>query len=159
MGVKLTFITIGRKPRASWVVDALSHYTKFLSKYAEVTFRSAKPASSSLTNAQEIIRVEGDRLLELLAKEPGFKIVFDKTGTSLDSKSFAKRLQKGTDANGGRAVIVIGGAWGLDPRILGRADLVWSLGPMTLPHELALITACEQAARALSILRGDQYHK
>ncbi len=159
MGLKLTFCTIGRRPRASWAADALEHYSKFLSKYADVSFRSVKPATSSLSNATEIMRIEGDRLLELVGDENGFRIVCDQAGKSFDSESFAKRLQKGTDAKSGRAVIVIGGAWGLDPRIVKWADLVWSFGPMTLSHELALITACEQAARALSILRGDQYHK
>jgi len=33
-----------------YAADALDHYTKFLSKYADVCFRHAKPASSSLTN-------------------------------------------------------------------------------------------------------------
>jgi len=158
MAIKLTFCTIG-KPRASWAADALDHYTRFLSKYGEVSFRHAKPASSSLTNEKEIIRIEGDRILELIKNESGFKIACDKSGKSFDSESFAKKLQKGTDAKSGRAIIVIGGAWGLDQRVLDSADLVWSFGPMTLPHELGLITACEQTARALSILRGDQYHK
>lgn len=157
--MRLTFITIGQKPRASWAADAVDHYTKFLSKYADISFRHAKAASASLTNANEIIRIEGDRLIELLGSENGFKIVCDKSGRSFDSETFAKKLQKGTDAKGGRAITVIGGAWGLDQRILNSADLIWSFGPMTLPHELALITACEQTARALSILRGDQYHK
>lgn len=157
--LKLTFCTIGRRPRASWASDALDHYTKFLSKYADVSFRHARPASTSLTNAAEIIRIESDRLLELILSESGFKIVCDKSGKSFDSEVFAKRLQKGTDATGGRSVIVVGGAWGVDERVLKSADLIWSFGQMTLPHELALITACEQIARALSILRGDQYHK
>jgi 23S rRNA (pseudouridine1915-N3)-methyltransferase len=159
MGIKLTYVTVGQKPRASWAADALDHYTKFLSKYADIQFRHAKPASSSLTNASEIIRIEGDRLIELLGTESGFMIACDKSGKSFDSETFAKKLQKGTDAKSGRAIIVIGGAWGLDQRVLDSTDLIWSFGPMTLPHELALIIACEQTARALSILRGDQYHK
>lgn len=157
--MRLTFVTIGQKPRAAWAADALDHYTKFLSKYADVTFRHAKSVSSSLTNANEIIRIEGDRLLDLVAGESSFRIVCDKSGKNFDSESFAKKLQKGTDAKSGRAIIVIGGAWGLDQRVLDSADFIWSFGPMTLPHELALITACEQTVRALSILRGDQYHK
>lgn len=156
--MRLTIITIG-KPRAAWAAEALNHYTKFLSKYADVSFRHAKPASASLTNPQEIVRIESDRLLELILSESGFKIICDKSGKSFDSAAFAKKLQKGTDAKSGRAVIVIGGAWGVDERVLKSADLIWSFGPMTLPHELALVTACEQTARALSILRGDQYHK
>jgi 23S rRNA (pseudouridine1915-N3)-methyltransferase len=158
MAIKLTICTVG-KPRAAWAADAVTHYTKFLSKYADVSLRHARPASTSLTNAAEIIRIESDRLLELIRDESGFKIACDKSGKCFDSEAFAKRLQKGSDAKSGRVVIVIGGAWGLDERVLKSTYLIWSFGPMTLPHELALITACEQTARALSILRGDQYHK
>jgi 23S rRNA (pseudouridine1915-N3)-methyltransferase len=156
--MRITFITVGR-PRASWAAEGLVHYTKFVSKYADVTFRYVKPASASLANPVGILRLEGDRLVDSIDSETGFLIACDKSGKTFDSEAFAHRLLKGTDTHSGRAIIVVGGTWGLDPRILKRADLVWSFGPMTLPHELALITACEQTARALSILRGDKYHK
>lgn len=159
IGVKLSFLTIGRKPRASWAADALDHYTRFLSKYADVEFHAVKPAPSSLSNPKQIVRLEGQGLLERIANDHTFKIACDKWGKTFDSESFAKKLQKGTDAKSGRALVIIGGAWGLDESVLKSVDLIWSFGPMTLPHELALITACEQTARALSILRGDRYHK
>lgn len=157
--MRISFITIGRKPRASWATDALDHYTRFLSKYADVEFHAVKPAPSTLSNPEQIVRLEGQAVLERIVNDHAFKIACDKSGKTFDSESFAKRLQKGTDAKSGRALVIIGGAWGLDERVLKSVDLIWSFGPMTLPHELALITACEQTARACSILRGDQYHK
>ena len=54
---------------------------------------------------------------------------------------------------------VIGGATGLDDEILGRASHRWSLGPLTLPHELARVVVLEQLYRAFTILRGEPYHK
>jgi 23S rRNA (pseudouridine1915-N3)-methyltransferase len=39
------------------------------------------------------------------------------------------------------------------------ADLLWSLGPQTLQHELALVVALEQLHRAESILAGTPYHR
>lgn len=156
--MRLTIIAIG-KPRATWASAALEHYTKFLSKYTDPRFIWLKPAPSSLDNAAAIIRHEGDRILAHLTAEPGFAIACDKDGKSFTSETFAARLQKGIDAHGGRVCIIVGGAWGLDPRVRDAAHLVWSFGPLTLPHELALVTASEQTARALSILRGEGYHK
>ena len=154
--MKLTFATVG-KPRASWAKDALDHYARFLGKYAEVEWLWARSVAAN--NPREAIAAESERLMELVREKPGFKIACDKIGVSLSSPGFAKRLQKETDRRSGRATIVIGGPWGFDERLRSWADLVWSFGPMTLAHELALVIAAEQTARALSILRGDAYHK
>jgi 23S rRNA (pseudouridine1915-N3)-methyltransferase len=54
---------------------------------------------------------------------------------------------------------VIGGSHGLAPAFLDAAAARWSLGPLTLPHELARVVLAEQLYRAFTILRGEQYHK
>jgi 23S rRNA (pseudouridine1915-N3)-methyltransferase len=55
--------------------------------------------------------------------------------------------------------LLIGGSHGLDDGLLGQARARWSLGPLTLPHELARVIALEQLYRAWTILRGEPYHK
>ena len=50
---------------------------------------------------------------------------------------------------------VIGGPFGLE---LERADHRLSLGPMTLPHQLARVVLLEQLYRAHKILAGEPYH-
>jgi len=104
-------------------------------------------------------QIEAERLLKAAAKLPGFKIACDASGRAFSSERFAALWRKDLDQHGGRATILIGGPWGLDRIILDWADLVWSLGPMTLPHEMALIVAMEQIARASSINRGESYHR
>jgi 23S rRNA (pseudouridine1915-N3)-methyltransferase len=56
-------------------------------------------------------------------------------------------------------VFVIGGADGLAPAVLQRADLTLSFGPMTWPHQLARVMLAEQLFRAQSILAGHPYHR
>jgi 23S rRNA (pseudouridine1915-N3)-methyltransferase len=53
----------------------------------------------------------------------------------------------------------IGGSTGLDEEFLQRCQHTWSLGPLTLPHELARVVVVEQVYRAFTILRGEPYHK
>jgi len=54
---------------------------------------------------------------------------------------------------------ILGGANGHDQSLLERADFLWSLGPLTLQHELALVVTLEQLYRARTILAGHPYHR
>jgi 23S rRNA (pseudouridine1915-N3)-methyltransferase len=55
--------------------------------------------------------------------------------------------------------LVVGGADGLPPELVRQAAVRWSLGRLTLPHRLARLILLEQLYRALSILRGEPYHR
>ena len=48
---------------------------------------------------------------------------------------------------------------GHDRTLLQAADFLWSLSPLTLQHELALVVALEQLYRAHTILAGHPYHR
>lgn len=156
--MKLTFITIG-KPTADWSVKAVEHYTKFLSKYAQADFVWLRAASKQKSTPDQMKSAEAERILKAASSCDGFKIACDSTGKLQTSEQFARQWREALDRHSGRAIIVIGGPWGLDAAILKWADYIWSLGPMTLPHELALVAAMEQIARACSINRGESYHK
>jgi len=54
---------------------------------------------------------------------------------------------------------IIGGSRGLAADLIAGATGRWSLGPLTLPHELARVVVAEQLYRAMTILRGEPYHK
>jgi 23S rRNA (pseudouridine1915-N3)-methyltransferase len=54
---------------------------------------------------------------------------------------------------------VIGGAYGLDERVLRRAKQRMSLSELTLTHEMARLVLAEQLYRAGTIVRGEPYHK
>lgn len=55
--------------------------------------------------------------------------------------------------------LLIGGSHGLDDALVKSATVTWSLGPLTLPHELARVVVYEQLYRAWTILAGTPYHK
>ncbi len=79
-------------------------------------------------------------------------------GSGWSSADLADRF--GGWKEGGRPLaIVLGGSTGLDAGFLAEAELRWSLGPLTLPHELARVVVCEQLYRADTILQGAPYHK
>jgi 23S rRNA (pseudouridine1915-N3)-methyltransferase len=61
--------------------------------------------------------------------------------------------------DGRDVAFVIGDADGLPADVLRRAERTWSLGPLTLPHELARVVVYEQLYRAYTIRRGEPYHR
>lgn len=97
----------------------------------------------------------------LLAQIPkgAIRIALDGRGKILSSEDFAKRLRGWSDDGIADLAFVIGGADGLDRRLIEGAALVLSLGAMTWPHLLVRAMLAEQVYRAQSILLGHPYHR
>jgi len=85
-------------------------------------------------------------------------IALDERGRDLSSAQLAQQLtqwqQEGRDVT-----FVIGGADGLDPDFVKRADLVLSFSPLTWPHQMVRIMLAEQLYRTTTILSGHPYHR
>jgi 23S rRNA (pseudouridine1915-N3)-methyltransferase len=100
---------------------------------------------------------EGKALLKAI---PGTAqvVALTRMGKAESSSQFAGRLEGWRD-RGQDVAFIIGGAHGIDERVLRRANIQLSLSSWTLPHELARLTLLEQLYRACTILRGEPYHK
>lgn len=135
--VELSVIAEGRL-RAPYA-DDVAHYTKLLSRYARL----------------EQIEVRDGHALARRVPAEAFVVLLASEGRQLDSVAFSEfieqRRQEGRDV-----AFVIGGAFGAPE--LERVDQRLSLGPMTLPHQLARVVLLEQLYRAHKILAGEPYH-
>ena len=90
---------------------------------------------------------------------PGaFVVALDRAGRQFSSEALAQQLD-GWRLAARPVACLIGGSHGLHQRLLRAAGLRWSLGLLTLPHELARVVVLEQLYRAGTILRGEPYHK
>lgn len=95
--------------------------------------------------------------VDLWAKHPGARKIFlDPLGRALDSTAFADVFAR-AEMQGHDLVFLVGGHDGLPPAWRERADLLLSLSPMTMPHELARAVLGEQIYRAFTMLRGHPY--
>jgi 23S rRNA (pseudouridine1915-N3)-methyltransferase len=56
-------------------------------------------------------------------------------------------------------VFALGGADTLPDEVLRKAERLWSLSQLTLPHEVARVVLYEQLYRAHTIRRGEPYHR
>lgn len=86
-------------------------------------------------------------------------ICLDREGEQLGSADFARALCEFRDKGEAGVAFLVGGAEGLAPEALARADKRLSLGSITLPHGLARIVLAEQLYRAATILAGHPYHR
>ncbi len=85
-------------------------------------------------------------------------VLLDSAGQMLTSEQFAGRVGGWRDGGVHLLALAIGPADGWSGAGRARADLLLSLGRMTLPHALAQVVLCEQIYRALTILAGHPYH-
>jgi 23S rRNA (pseudouridine1915-N3)-methyltransferase len=92
------------------------------------------------------------------ARTPAWLVLLDSRGESLSSESLARWLGVRRDAGQQNILFAIGPASGWSLEAPRRAQTMLSLGPMTLPHELARLVLAEQIYRAFTILAGHPYH-
>lgn len=81
-------------------------------------------------------------------------------GKQLTSLAVSEQFER-VKASGCDLVVCIGNDIGFSADQIKtlKPDLLWSFGPLTLPHELATVVACEQLYRGVSILRNEPYHR
>lgn len=106
----------------------------------------------------EIRRREGEAILGALPAPNAALVALDLGGEAPTSEGLARLLGRWEDA-GRPLCFALGGAEGLDPAVLARADHRLSLGPMTWPHALARAMLLEQLYRARCIRAGHPYHR
>lgn len=101
-------------------------------------------------------------LLERLARRggrtPALAVLLDGRGRQMSSEDFAAWLGARRDEGVQQIVFAVGPADGWSEAARGRAQLLLSLGPMTLAHDLARLVMAEQIYRAVTILTGHPYH-
>jgi 23S rRNA (pseudouridine1915-N3)-methyltransferase len=134
--MRISVIAVGRlRPPYQ---DDVQHYHRLLAGHARV----------------EVAEVREDEHVQRRIPDRAFLVLLASDGRTFDSVGFSRFLEERRQS-GRDLCFVIGGPRGLD---LDRCDLRFSLGPMTLPHQLARVVLLEQLYRAHKILAGEPYH-
>ena len=148
-----TFAAVGRI-RAGPERDLQNHYAgrlRWKLEIREVEERKKMPTAGRVQREAE--------LLAAACPADAVRIALDGTGKQITSAGRARRLGDWQDGGTGDLAFLIGGADGLDKKLLAGADLVLSLGPMTWPHLMVRGMLAEQIYRAQCILEGHPYHR
>jgi 23S rRNA (pseudouridine1915-N3)-methyltransferase len=146
--MNLTLAHIGARPAAKDELETLTaHYLKRCSTLAHCkseAFRTEKALLDWLDRQQ--------------GRAPVVAVLLDSRGQKMTSESFAAWLGARRDKGTQHIVFAVGphSGWSDDAR--KRAQLLLSLGPMTMAHALARLAIAEQLYRAFTILSGHPYH-
>jgi 23S rRNA (pseudouridine1915-N3)-methyltransferase len=155
--VHIRLIAVGdRQP--GWVGDACKIYTgRFPPQWKFRIDQLATARRSRSGAAADAKQTESEQILARLAAGERL-VLLDERGKQMNSSTLAARLADWQ--NEGRDVcFAIGGPDGVSEECRLRADFVWSLSELTLPHGLARVLLTEQLYRAWSLLSGHPYHR
>lgn len=151
----LKLFQFGKNKQAAFL-ELEQEYEKRLQPYIALETVALKASTSDVRKS---VQEEEAVLLLPKLREDHFTIALDERGKELSSTEFAELLRKIRDEEGGKLQILIGGAHGLAPEVLARADLRLSFSKMTFTHEMIRLFLKEQLYRACMILAGKSYHK
>ena len=118
--------------------DDVQHYQKLLARHTRL----------------ELIEVREDQNVSGRIPDRAWTVLMSAHGRTMDSMAFSRWLEERRQS-GRDLCFIVGGPRGLD---LDGCDDKLSMGPMTLPHQLARVVLLEQLYRAHKILAGEPYH-
>ena len=158
--MNVTIIAVG-KLKESYLRDGAMEYTKRLTPYARVNIVEVSEErlgdSPSPAEVEAALNAEGERIISKIPKG-SFVIPMCIEGEELSSPNFAKKIEKISLTNSS-ITFIIGSSFGLSQQVKAKANFKFSLGKLTLPHQLARLVLLEQIYRAFSILNNSKYHK
>ena len=155
--MQFDLIAIGRR-MPTWIDSAFCEYSKRLPKSINFNLIEITPATRSKNkNLEQLKKIEEEKINAVIASG-NLIIALDEKGKTISSHSLSVQLQIWMD-NQQHISILIGGADGLSSSIKNKADQIWSLSEMTLPHGLVRIIMIEQLYRAWSIINCHPYHR
>ena len=155
--MKISFLAVG-KVHEPYVKDGVDIFLKRIGYYFPADWKLiASPKNAASLTVNELKKAEAGSILDSLQEEDVL-VVLDIKGKQITSEQLAKFLQQKANESVKNIIFLIGGAYGIDDMILGRANFIWSLSSLVFPHQLVRLILAEQTYRACTIIRNEKYH-
>ncbi len=150
------------KLKEKYLQDALSEYSKRLSKYCILNIieladeKVPDNLNDSLVNI--IKNKEAEKILSRI-EHNSYIITLDLKGKQFTSEEFSKKISN-ISLNGFSSItFIIEGTLGLSEKIINSSNELICFSKMTFPHQLIRIFLVEQIFRAFKILNNETYHR
>ena len=156
----IDIICVG-KIKEQYLKDAISEYSKRLSKYCSLKIieLSDEQVPNNLNDsiAQNIKQTESNNILSHIKKD-SYVICLDLKGKEFSSEEFSKNIET-LSLITSSITFIIGGSLGVTANLRNSCKQSICFSKMTFPHQLIRVFLLEQIYRAFKISNGETYHK
>jgi 23S rRNA (pseudouridine1915-N3)-methyltransferase len=139
------------------VSEGFAQYARRLPKEAQLALVEVAAGGGKGQQPERTRAKQAERLLKQVGQND-WVVALDGAGTACSTQQLARKLDQWR-MQGRDVAFLVGGADGLDPSCLTRANEVMSLSRLTFPHELVRVILAEQIYRAWSVISGHPYHR
>jgi 23S rRNA (pseudouridine1915-N3)-methyltransferase len=140
-----------------WVEAGFADYAGRLRGDYRLELTEVELGRRSGADSRRAVAAEGERMLAVAGPRTAI-VALQVGGRALSTADLAAWLQERARL-GEPLAFCIGGPDGLATALDERACLRWSLSPLTLPHGLARVVVAEALYRAVSVIKGQPYHR
>lgn len=156
----INIICVG-KLKEQYLKDAISEYTKRLSKYCSLHILELPdeqvPNSLSDKIAYHIKESESNNILSHIKKD-SYIICLDLSGKQYSSEEFSSKIEN-ISLHHSNITFIIGGTLGMSQELLNTSNELICFSKMTFPHQLVRVFLLEQLFRAFKISNHETYHR
>ena len=158
--LSINIICVG-KIKENYLKDAISEYSKRLSKYCNLNIIELPdeklPNQLNKKNIDEVKNTEGNKILAHIKKD-SYSICLDLKGKQFSSEEFSAKIDSIALNFNSSINFIIGGTLGLSKDVLENANEKICFSKMTFPHQLIRVFLLEQLFRAFKISNNETYH-
>jgi 23S rRNA (pseudouridine1915-N3)-methyltransferase len=143
------------KIRTGYIAEACADFRKRLEPYFSYSEIEVRVAHGGDPNAA--LREEAERILKHVRPDDRVWLL-ERSGVAFSSPELAAEIEKISHSGVSRLTFVVAGTYGAADSLRDRADVLWSLSPLTFLHEWSRAIVLEQLYRAAKISRNEPYH-
>ena len=155
--MKIILLAVGTK-MPSWVTEAFTDYQKRFPPEMKLVLEEIPPVKRNGKNSDNKAKEQEAKLiLEALPKK-AYIVALDKRGKQYTSLEMGDKVGKWQNL-GMDVVLIVGGPNGLTDEVRNKANELWSLSKLTLPHPLVRVFLAETIYRGYSIFANLPYHR
>lgn len=148
------------KIKENYLKDAISEYSKRLSKYCILNIIELPdeklPSKLNDSLSLDIKQKECKSILSRIKKD-SYVIALDLKGKNYTSEEFSNKIQSLSNISS-HITFLIGGTLGMTNELLSNCKELICFSKMTFPHPLIRVFLLEQLFRAFKIANGENYH-